>query len=1061
MTTTSPIDLALNAVYKLFSDFPPELEIKTYTDDSSSKLEELVKKLTNTDSFSVKLEKIVEKLSNEDDFLVKLEEIVEKLSSEDDFLIKLEKLVEKLINTSDNESSIILENLDKLIIKTNDFSIKLKELIEKTTNTDDNEFSIKLEELVKEINHHPVLIRMGSKESKKRQPYADLLQQTIKERHLGVSGSIHSIVADLIKSTLASAKKTEKLEGFSKSYDPKAGDIEIYIGADSTPNTQIATENRQKVSQSLLNWAQLESCLKAPTTSFSRLAGGIRPIVYVFDDYNNFIVNSHEEFYQLQTPTELAPKEVITDPIKGFYRRSSSSNAPDLQSAIRGFGRCLNTLSVAFDIKAPDIRFDGDRPNRYQIVTEKLNFQQLDRERNQIAAFIIDLEWLPCPHWIEAHPDDTDWGKRKSEEMGHIAIRLLTQHYPEIPCFVFTGLWSIEILQKSLAAGAAWCFQKPISHHIGNTNNPEEELNYFNLEKHLTEFAKRNYDTYEQLPNPCQLDTETNPDIVEKLDRKMSMKLHENDDRAKIFRKLIAGQFTADRVNPLQVLEGGKSGALATFFAQPTNNGEKEATRFVKVDSWLSTQTEYFAYQHIIRPRLNNHVAHIIQKPSVTSIDPSNSESIGAITSSLAGFPEDYSKLSTLKKIIDRYIDEPGGVELISNKIYTTLEMVLLPLYQNHTLDTYWMGEDFFPCYEGELIPINEIPDRVDRVVHASDIHTFKNSENQEILDTSALDNLQDQEMFWLKGWQIAWTEDWKTAEGTSHTKCVVLSSRLLRHQIRLKTTDIKDFERRFNGIWIKPNIGVELVAKLNNANDSMTWDRQKILKLSGHSTVRELTNSLKIQAVDNNENDLIIDPFDILKNKCIFQGRKAVRHGDLNPNNILYPKNDEVGFLIDFARTKNNELIAFDMAWMEVQLWNYYVFPRLIEIAKKTGEVPLRLHQILLLSLKSIDPTQQDLESWRFSNNLSSPLKNSFKIINSIRQFTIDKLTEISTEEQNYSLGISFLRHSRFNMHYDEDKDKDVKDKLEKIDINNKSKVMSFLAATYYLSKMPRCESN
>jgi hypothetical protein len=35
------------------------------------------------------------------------------------------------------------------------------------------------------------------------------------------------------------------------------------------------------------------------------------------------------------------------------------------------------------------------------------------------------------------------------------------------------------------------------------------------------------------------------------------------------------------------------------------------------------------------------------------------------------------------------------------------------------------------------------------------------------------------------------------------------------------------------------------------------------------------------------------------------------------------------------------------------------------------------------------------------------------------------------------------------------------VEDKLEKIDVNHKSKVMSFLAAAYYLSKMPKCASN
>ncbi len=81
---------------------------------------------------------------------------------------------------------------------------------------------------------------METKESKKRQPYADLLEQilNLEDKHLGVSGSIHSIVAVLVKSMPASTTKTEKLEGFTKSNDLKAGDFEIYIEADATESYQ-------------------------------------------------------------------------------------------------------------------------------------------------------------------------------------------------------------------------------------------------------------------------------------------------------------------------------------------------------------------------------------------------------------------------------------------------------------------------------------------------------------------------------------------------------------------------------------------------------------------------------------------------------------------------------------------------------------------------------------------------------------------------------------------------------------------------------------------------------
>jgi Ternary complex associated domain 9 len=958
MTTTSPIDLALKAVSKLFSDTPPDLA--AYTDDSSTKLETLVGELTNP------------------------------------------------------------------------------------KNTP-----------------HPVLIRMGTKEAKKRQPYAELLQQTLKEKNLGVYGSIHSIVAALVKSMPASTTKTETLPNFTKCDDLKAGDIEIYVEPNST-ETDRATESRKTATQSLLNWAQLESCLDAPTTSFSLLAGGIRPLVYVFDDYNNFIADSQEEFYQLQTP------EVITKEIRKFYGRSSSSNALDLESAIRGFGRCLNTLSLVFDVKAPNIKFDGDLTNRYEIVAEKLNFQRLDKDRNQIAAFIIDLEWLPEPDWIEKNPDDTEWGKRQPEEMGHIAIRLLTQRYPEIPCFVFTGLWSIEILQKSLAAGAAWCFQKPASHHIGSNNDPnyqpEEELNYFNLERHLTEFAKLNYGAYDKLPNSDQFDTISHPAIINKIVSKAEISFTRDDEKeenhdhrylgGENLKKLIARQFTADSIQPIKVLDAGRSGAKATFFAKVFNNSNStpsvrvpDATRFVKMDSWFTMQSEYFAYQNIIRPKLNNHVAHIIQKPSCTvnSLSPE-----GMIVSSLAGFPEDFSKLKTLQQLIHDSLYDSAQTDIVCEKIACTLKLVLLPLYQNPQEKSFWMGETYAPIWNGKIEPLSTVKldeDRDDSPTIDNIYEIIKYLEDKAILENS--------NTFRLQNWHI---NRIRTSSGGTE---ITLSHPKLGRQIKLKG-DKEDLRRRFNSLWIRPGMSIDVKVFLESHDRVIEKNHNEIDNLIKKSFDQIPTSIALLQKWHEWTKEKPLDPFEILKYQCQIKGLFGTIHGDLNANNILYPDNENTGFLIDFANTKNEGLIAFDLSSLEERVWRHHLIPRLLLTAKNLALCPDRpdetILKILHLCLKSSDFHYGDLSLFEskirgiegcqsISMDLFLPITNALKIIHSIREFALTQMKpsiSINDPQMCYALGTAFLLRVT----------RSIEHKSYHPDILSQSQVLIYLCASYYLSK-------
>jgi Ternary complex associated domain 9 len=941
MTTTSPIDLALKAVSKLFSDTPPDLA--AYTDDSSTKLETLVGELSTTGK------------------------------------------------------------------------------------------------------PHPVLIRMETKEAKKRQPYADLLQQTLKDKNLGVYGSIHSIVAALVESMPASKTKTKRLPNFTKFDDLKAGDVEIYVGADSDKTA--ATKSRQEATQSLLNWAQLESCLDAPTTSFSRLAGGIRPLVYVFDDYNNFIVNLQEEFYRSQTPKEskraeaIKEEKIITKNIETFYKRSSSSNALSLESAIRGFGRCLNTLSLVFDIQAPDIKFHGDRTNRYEIVAEKLDFQRLDPERNQIGAFIIDLEWLPEPDWIEKNPDDTEWGKRQPEEMGHIAIRLLTQRYPEIPCFVFTGLWSIEILQKSLAAGAAWCFQKPASHHIGSNNNPnyqpEEELNSFNLERHLTEFAQRNYGSYNCLPNPKQFNTTQDSQLTEKLQLAIKAKEMEidfyNDEciNNQNFRGLVAKQFTAEEVLPVKLLTGGLSGAIATFFAKGVDRDKTSATRFMKIDSWLDIQKEYFSYQHIIRPALNNHVAHIIQPPSVTPprIKGKAYPLYGAILSSLAGFPEDYTKLRSFEELIDEYLYEKGSENILLNKLKSTLEYLLFPIYQSSRTRLFHSAEHLLPSYTGNLMSINIV----------------KNGINPTPVDTRFGGRIGDHlgKRIKLKG---CYLDRVRFKESSLSIKDSVSGATV---ELLFDSLGKDKLESRFGSLWARLGMNIDIIVDIHSENEVVKKYRQEIEKTIGSLSISSLLDEWK-NVVNIAE---VKDPFDIVKYGFEFEGLSGTIHGDLNLNNILCPDGEQVGFLIDFPKARKDGLIAFDLAWLEVRIWRYYLIPNIISLAalfKNTGKIARKM---LCSALKSSDfvgdssklfnsLAKYDEEYGHIDSELLAPISNSLKIISTIREFARKLLINTKDKQLQYALGVSFLNNCKYTV-----KAKNYFDDPGEIN------VLSYLASSYYLS--------
>jgi Ternary complex associated domain 9 len=789
-----------------------------------------------------------------------------------------------------------------------------------------------------------VLIRIGNKQARKHQPYADLLESLINKNKSEISCSIKSIVVDSIAHGKNSASEQPDSSPNQELYSLLSKQ-RLTISFDKINDL----DKRNAATENLLNWGKLESFSDNSKNSFSRFVGGIKPLVYIFDDYNN-LIDLDNEVYQAHLPSGDDYQK-----IQKYYSSSSSSQSSSLGEAVKEFCICLNQLSLAFDVRSPKIEFDRNRDKCFEIVEEKLNFPKLDRERNLIAAFIIDIEWLPSPEWILAQPDksiDSDRHHDYTEEMGHIAVRLLSQRYPEIPCFVFTGMWSIETLQKSLAAGAAWCFQKPITHHLGKPSQPGEELNSFNLERHLNDFAKRTYGTYEQLPKPDQFNAQSNTPAIAKLEQSMEMKFpkqpkeglqdietlqpQERKQRlaAENFKHLIARSFTADRVEVLRVMGSGKSGAAATFFVSPTSDRLNEATRFVKIGTWLEIQKEYAAYEQVIKPKLNNHIARTIQPPAVISDQTQNPDPTkitwanASLVSSLAGFPESYNNIRPLKDIFDEYLDLPGGHQPILDRIIDTINFVIFPLQLPTITKTYSFVLEF-PCFHtGELIPLSQIspisrtPDKT--VNGKSDDISLK--KGQEV---------------YLQEWLFTGISPRRKDDGKNDDKyCdIFFTHQETNAWIRLRG-ETADVRKRFGAVWLKLGMPVSLDVKLDENNSEIDKIKKNLnnncLKLELDLSIPVL---LDIWARLSNNNE-IEDPISLLSNSDEIIRRKLIGtfggiHGDLNLHNIQYPKENTVGFLIDFDKSKLEGLSTYDLAWLEAQIWNHYLFPNIVELAK------------------------------------------------------------------------------------------------------------------------------
>jgi hypothetical protein len=908
-----------------------------------------------------------------------------------------------------------------------------------------------------------ILIRIGNRQGRKNQPYADLLESLIDKNKLEISCQINSIVVDSMAhhnnsaSSQSDSSRNEELYSFLSKQ-------RLTIGFDNINDC----DKKNTATKNLLNWGKLESFSDTSKDIFSRFVGGIKPLVYIFDDYNN-LIDVDNEIYQADLPID----DKNYQKIQKYYTSISSSQSSSLREAVKEFCLCLNQISLAFDVRAPKIRFDKDPNKCFEIVEKKLDFPKLDRERGQIAAFIIDIEWLPSPEWILNQSDkslDLDRHHDHNEEMGHIAVKLLSQRYPEIPCFVFTGMWSIETLQKSLAAGAAWCFQKPITHHLGKPSQPNEELNSFNLERHLNDFAKRTYGTYEQLHKPDQFNAQSNIPAIAELEQSLGMKFprqrkeelqniqtlkpQEREKRVsqerkenlstENFRHLIARLFTADRIEVVRVIGSGKSGAATTFFVSPTSDRLTEATRFVKIGNWLEIQKEYAAYQQIIKPKLNNHIARIIQPPAVIPNQQTNSSQIdrsnATIVSSLAGFPENYDKLRPLQEIFNNHIGEPKGAKKILPFILETIEYVLLPLQLPTKQKDYYLAAIAPSAYTGSLIPMQSI-----------DFNNRCNAENIICGNNQTLTlNEDNPKKCYLQNWII--TEIRPLKKEPSKIE-VILAHPTLKARIKLKG-DKEDAQKRFGALWLKLGMRISVDVEIDPPTKTQEKASKRLTEICRDALhLDSLADLIEIWNKTDDNQVAVEDPFLLFSKgdeivKLTGIGQFGGIHGDLNLNNILYPNEEKVGFLIDFSESELEGLAAFDLAWLEAQIWNYYLFPNLIELDRSS---PLGLYKLLHLALEAMNYcaypadffiTKTSDSERNILKQLLNTICNTLTITNSVRQYFTRKLSiSFQCDDVHYALAVCFLRQSNFDI---ESKNSPQNNKL----IN----ILSYLCSAHYL---------
>lgn len=860
----------------------------------------------------------------------------------------------------------------------------------------------------------------------------------------------------------------------------------------------ISEKQRQKV------WERLFGCFKKYSSKNSfyyeaiyQAVGRLKPTIYVLDDYNNYIIN-RDNIYE--------PNPNLTEEIKQYYCEERFTLEEFKKEILGGFCLMLNNLSLTFTVKAPPLWIPKTKVG-YDLVYAALPLTTLAQERAQIAAFIIDLEWLPTLtdfHWDSNTDQRLQWRK-----MGRLCVDLLSQLYPEIPCFIFTGLQPSEELQDGLSRGAVWGFHKENTHHYSPTSSTHqqlsEQLTYINLERHLTRTVEVRYGSYQEVPFPDQLQLDPSTQAGEKLIKQLGIEqLTGKGFQRQTLQKLIASLLPNARfVEPTRVLTTGKSKAEATFFVSPTTGQDKLATRFIKIGSWLSIQKEYLAYQKVIQPRLNSYTANLIHKP-VLATGEKNQMPKGALMYSLAGFPEDYQSLRSLHELFEQQIEKLGGDIFLCDRLQNTLNQVLFPLYQSDKSKKQplwcWLGDVLPPVYTGVLVPLpltslEAFDETKAPIVIASQtaqgykdtaawtLASFNliqlNSELEKQKQKCQEEGVLEQPSHWddeilnkpykqvlLSGWQLSgveWQESNLSDDGLVTLVHPDLGMRIL---LRGRSEDIR---LRFGATWVRPGMSVKVLACLDTHNQELEKVKRKInenlaslnwLDGTNNDQASDLFSHILNQFKEKTQlkNTSLISPFQVFSTDSILPyhytipAQAGAIHGDLNLNNILFSANETVGWLIDFELVKEQGMIAFDLAKLEVEIWNHHLSPYLALIATlPDSERISNCYQILGWCLQALDFPGDESEFFMTkvrstqefsstSESLLKPVNNTLKVLNAIRVFSLEKC-KLTPTELKWALAAYFFNSVKFHS----------TSKLK--EFRTCSSIFAFLASAWYLN--------
>ncbi|MDF0554056.1 hypothetical protein [Kamptonema sp. UHCC 0994] len=806
--------------------------------------------------------------------------------------------------------------------------------------------------------------------------------------------------------------------------------------------------------------------------------GSPKPILYILDDYNNYIECTESVYH---------PKQICKHIANYYHETQQKEPVKKFEKILKGFCLILNNLSLAFTIKAPPLKFDKSEPS-YELICQTIPLKEIAQDASQIAAFIIDLEWLPTFDKQPANSSNRD-GREQWKKMGSMAIDILSEHYPEIPSFIFTGLKPSQEIQEALIHGAYWGFHKEESHHYlpkDSNSDPKdisEKLNCITLEQHLTKAADRCYGSYQEVPFPKQLNTDASPRIWQQLTKRLNIKQSLNEcDRGQALKRLIAGLLpTAEQVEPLKILSGGKSQAQATFLVSPICQNDQLATRFIKIGPWLIIQKEYLSYQKVIQPRLNSYTASLIHKPILTKVDQEQLP-WGALMYSLAGFPEGYQNLHSLNELFEQQMKTQKGGDFLMECVQNTLEKVLFPLYQSGISKPTkkqpiwcWLGDVLPSFYTGKLIPLTAIEslDFLDQDTASNDVFVIpsptveKTSEADWQKVFAKLNELNElivknpAQKVLLSGWKLFYIDVKETAEEAN----IVLVHPLLGMRVYL-TGDRTDICLRFGATWIRPGMLVNVLVcldskaqKQQNVNNNLSafhWSKseENKPKLDKVELILE-----KFREVNNLDKKWLRSPLEVFGNlfyqddKYItITGHAAPIHGDLNLNNILYPASETCGWLIDFERVKEQGLIAFDLAKLEGEIWINHLLPYLQELAAiSPQDIVSSCFQLLYFSLQALDFSGDEgaffktkigsTESFSLmSETLLIPVANAFRVIKAIRIFGMSKC-KLTMEEFRWGLAGYFFNAAR--LHFPPSREKS----------DNYSATFAFLASAWHLS--------